>query len=154
MPFDVVGVKLDLDAAAVRRLGDAVAGDMLEAAGFILVADIKNSFSGGGGEYSEPASGETYYRGVNNDIEHVASAPGQPPAVDTGRLRASIDSVRPSGEPRVLIGTPFDYAAYMEFGTKRIKPRPFFRPAVYRYYGNNNLALKAARWLKARGRLR
>ena len=154
MPYDVVGVKLELDNAAIKRVGDAAAVDILEAAGMILVADIKNSFSGGGGEYSEPAKGNTYYKGVNNDIEHVASAPGQPPAVDTGRLRASVDSVRPAGEPRVLVGTPVDYAPFLEFGTSRMKPRPLWRTVIYRYHGNNNLAYKAARHLKARGRLR
>lgn len=84
----------------------------------------------------------------------MASAPGQPPAVDTDRLRASLDMVMMPGEPRALIGTPVDYAPFLEFGTSRMKPRPLWRTVIYRYHGNNNLAYKAARHLKARGRLR
>lgn len=154
MPYDVIGARIVLDDPAIKRLGEATARDMVESAAQIIVADAKGSFTGGGGEYGEPAKGNEYPKGVNGDIVHVASAPGQPPAVDTGRLRASLDMVMMPGEPRALIGTPVDYAPFLEFGTSRMKPRPLWRTVIYRYHGNNNLAYKAARHLKARGRLR
>ena len=53
----------------------------LVAIGLQLERDIKVSMTTG--------TGRTYRRG---NIVHVASAPGQPPAVDTGRLRASIST--------------------------------------------------------------
>ncbi|GBF05847.1 hypothetical protein DAERI_060107 [Deinococcus aerius] len=75
-------------------------------------------------ELSRPGSGRTYGR-------HVASAPGDPPAVDTGRLRQSMTALQiKRGHWRV--GTNVEYAIYLEFGTRRIAPRPFFRPAVAR----------------------
>ena len=157
MPYDVIGARIVLDDPAIKRLGEATARDMVESAAQIIVADAKGSFTGGGGEYGEPAKGNEYPKGVNGDIVHVASAPGQPPAVDTGRLRANLDMVMMPGEPRALIGTPVKpYAVYMEFGTPggKIKPRPYFRPAIYRYHGNNKLAYKAARHLRAIGRMR
>ena len=154
MPYDVIGVRIMLDDPAIKRLGEATARDMVESAAQIIVADAKGSFTGGGGEYGEPAKGNEYPKGVNGDIVHVASAPGQPPAVDTGRLRANLDMVMMPGEPLALIGTPVDYAPFLEFGTSRMKPRPLWRTVIYRYHGNNNLAYKAARHLKARGRLR
>ena len=154
MPYDVIGVRIMLDDPAIKRLGEATARDMVESAAQIIVADAKGSFTGGGGEYGEPAKGNEYPKGVNGDIVHVASAPGQPPAVDTGRLRANLDMVMMPGEPRALIGPPVDYAPFLEFGTSRMKPRPLWRTVIYRYHGNNNLAYKAARHLKARGRLR
>ena len=52
--------------------------------GFQIEADIKRSFG--------PGTGREYKRGKNKDIVHIASAPGEPPAVDTGRLRASIST--------------------------------------------------------------
>lgn len=63
---------------------------------------------------------------------HRASKPGEPPAPDTGALRDSIevDVMRsPSGmDMEVLTRDP--KARYLEYGTRRMKPRPFFRPAM------------------------
>ena len=82
---------------------------------------------------------------------HWSSAPGTPPAVDTGRLRSSItfqcsdgkgdagsageDGVgRPSAQPlkpAVVIGTNVTYAPYLELGTSKMAARPFLRPALW-----------------------
>jgi HK97 gp10 family phage protein len=61
---------------------------------------------------------------------HQASAPGEAPASDTGRL---VQSIRVDFQPnalagRVVAGT--DYAKKLEFGTVKIAPRPFMTPAV------------------------
>ena len=154
MPYETIGVKFVLDEATTRRLGAHAATLALEAAGKVFVSDIKSAFTSAGAEGSKQATGRIYYRGVNNDIVHQASAPGQAPAVDTGRLRANIDSVMMPGNQRVLIGTPEDYAPYLEFGTSRIKPRPFFRPAVYRYRGNNDLMKKVVYQLRVTGKVK
>lgn len=63
---------------------------------------------------------------------HRASAPGQPPATDTGRLAASIrEELRRDAQGLVeVIGTNVSYAAYLERGTRNIAPRPFLRPAL------------------------
>jgi HK97 gp10 family phage protein len=71
-------------------------------------------------------SGHTYTR---RGIQHTASAPGEPPASDTGRL---IQSVRVDHQPNSLvavIGVGTKYAAMLEFGTQTMKPRPAFMPA-------------------------
>lgn len=60
------------------------------------------------------------------------SAPGHPPAVRTGRLRASI-TWRPGQDavsPYVDIGTAVVYAPYVELGTSNMAARPFLRPAL------------------------
>lgn len=73
---------------------------------------------------SQKGSGRTYRRG---GTVHQASAPGEPPALDTGTLRRSTSfEVRPSAngaEGRVTVSAA--YAANLEFGTARIRPRPF-----------------------------
>jgi phage gpG-like protein len=68
---------------------------------------------------------------------HVASRPGDPPAVDTNALRGSI-SWEWDG-PNVRVGSDMEKAAWLEYGTVgpefaggRIKPRPFMRPSVER----------------------
>ena len=74
-------------------------------------------------------------------------------AIDTGRLRGSIthatkdgvsrvrhsnskgagqhDAVsRPHSEYEVWIGTNVEYAPYVEYGTRKMSPRPYLRPAL------------------------
>lgn len=51
----------------------------------------------------------------------------------TGNLRRSIhpDITEATKDRTVIeIGTDVEYAAYMEFGTARIAPRPYLRPAL------------------------
>lgn len=70
---------------------------------------------------SQPGSGATYGN-------HTASSPGEPPAVDTGRLRNSIDHA--IGADHVDVGSSVAYAPYLEYGTSRMAARPFMRPAI------------------------
>ena len=62
------------------------------------------------------------------------------PVVRTGRLRSSITGLvdAPLGSPRVVLraggstsGTDVDYAEFVEFGTRYIKPRLFLGRAVH-----------------------
>lgn len=74
-----------------------------------------------------PRSGRVYTR---RGVSHKASAPGEPPAPDTGRLRQSL---RTEYNRELLMGTAIASTAYaqaLEFGTSRIAPRPFMRPAL------------------------
>lgn len=63
---------------------------------------------------------------------HVASAPGHPPATDTGRLANDIRSeLLLDSEGLVeVIGVTVDYGDDLELGTRDIEPRPFLRPAL------------------------
>lgn len=74
-----------------------------------------------------PKTGRIYRR---RGIEHQASAPGESPASDTGRL---VGSIRTAYDHENLSGTvnaSTNYAAYLEYGTKKMEPRPFMRPAL------------------------
>lgn len=64
-----------------------------------------------------------------------ASAPGESPAVRTGRLRQSFYMIiTPSGlgTYQVEIKTNILYADDLEYGTERVEPRPFIEPAIQR----------------------
>lgn len=66
-------------------------------------------------------------RGAGTRI-HRASAPGQPPAEDTGRTYRDIHVRRMGkGTWRVRFGGA---AGYLEFGTSRMRERPFIVPAI------------------------
>lgn len=63
---------------------------------------------------------------------HRASAPGMPPASDTGQLLASIGH-RILVEDTVIGRVYADkvYALYLEHGTRYMAPRPFLVPALH-----------------------
>jgi HK97 gp10 family phage protein len=60
--------------------------------------------------------------------KHQASAPGEPPATDTGTLVRSIESKRE--ELTAWVWTEEAYGKFLEFGTRHIAPRPWLTPAV------------------------
>jgi HK97 gp10 family phage protein len=76
-------------------------------------------------------SGETYEK-YNPRRTHVASAPGQPPATDTGFLVSSIYSEVgvDRGDIVGMVRASAPYAIFLEFGTMNMAARPFFEPAL------------------------
>ena len=107
---------LDRLAGAERRRAQQ---DGLEAGIRVVETHVKV-------ELQTPGSGEVYTRGSRS---HRASAPGQPPAIDTGNLINSIEvgDVTPT---QATLGVGAEYAEYLEFGTSRMEARPFLRPAM------------------------
>jgi len=77
---------------------------------------------------------KSYYTN-NKSTPHHPSMPDNPPAPDTGNLRESIryEVGKESGEVYGIVGsTQLDpnYAVYTEYGTKKMFPRPWLRPAM------------------------
>ncbi len=74
-------------------------------------------------------SGRTYKR---RTVFHRASAPGEAPASDTGRLVNSIHAnMAGPGEAVAIAGSASVlYARMLEFGTRLMAARPFFFPAL------------------------
>lgn len=59
------------------------------------------------------------------------SSPGDPPAVVTGNLRASLTVARiRQALWEMRVGA--EYSSYLEYGTPKMAARPFLRPAVWR----------------------
>lgn len=126
-----------LDAFSKQAVGQMPA--VLWAAALSLEVAVKQ-------ELSKPGSGRLYRRRSRRgriavararrrapkaSEFHRASAPGEPPAPDTGTLRNSIHTARRG--TRVTVGTPVDYAPPLEFGGIHLKRRPFMRPAFERW---------------------
>ncbi len=93
---------------------------------------------------SQPKSGKVYKR---RSVSHRASAAGEAPANDTGRLAGSI-GVFPDLEKletEIGIKRPMvEYAAYLEFGTSRMDERPFVAPAGKQTREKNYQKIKKA----------
>lgn len=111
-PFRAANVR-----AAAGRLADQRAGLRAQELRTEIVEQL-----------SQPGRGREYRRG---NVTHRASAPGDPPAVDTGRLRQSL-GVQRIGNGHYRVGTNVEYAPLLEFGTRQMAARPFMRPAAER----------------------
>ena len=74
----------------------------------------------------QPKSGRVYkYRGRS----HRASAPGESPAIRSGKLFKSIRESFPNAQTGVIeVDAP--YAGFLEQGTKFTARRPFVAPAI------------------------
>lgn len=119
---------------ALRRMSDDIkdaVGKEVVATAVELRSDVVKSIQRG------PASGRTYKKS-NPTRTHTASAPGEPPMSDTGRLANSIEFDK-VGPLTATVGSNLDYALWLEYGTASMNfaggvggPRPFMRPAVER----------------------
>jgi HK97 gp10 family phage protein len=73
---------------------------------------------------------------IKRSKPHTASAPGEAPATDTGRLVNSINSTPAIQDGNELVATittakgGVKYAGWLEFGTSKIAARPFMFPAL------------------------
>ena len=92
--------------------------------------DAKDSIRGGS------KSGRIYQR---RTVTHRASAPGEAPANDTGRLlngiRTKLDTIKLAVEVLAFArdkAGKVNYAYELEFGNSRVAARPFLFPALER----------------------
>lgn len=100
----------------------------IQRASTLVENEAKKSIMKGG-------TGITYQK-YNPRRQHIASAPNEPPASDTGFLVNSISSnvTRKTNSVVGQIIASAPYAPYLEFGTKEMLekggPRPFMQPAL------------------------
>ena len=111
----------------------------MKKAALVVERDVKTHFTTDGTGRSS--------RRTKTGKRHFASLPGQPPAVDTGVLRASImgqakiEGIGITGKvgpdidhirAEAPAGTDVEYGYYLELGTKKMKARPYLRPSLRR----------------------
>ncbi len=89
---------------------------------------------------SQPGHGRTYKRG---SVVHRASAPGEPPARDTGTGARSIGWTR-KGPLRWALGAGSIVMLWMERGTRFIDPRPWVHESLRRALPKMRAAIRRA----------
>ncbi len=76
-------------------------------------------------QLSQPGSGKIYG-------DHQASAPGEPPAPDSGTTRESTNGeiVNRGGNIKAIVSVDGENAEALEIGTENIEPRPFLSTVI------------------------
>ena len=89
---------------------------------------------------SQHGTGRIYAKSRPRRV-HQASAPGEPPAVDLGHLRASVGHEVGHDEDGLYAewGTGLAIGTYLELGTRHIEPRPFIRPSLPAAAGDSEI---------------
>lgn len=120
-------VHVEFDLALIDRLAmeaaeKGVRAATLEAEGILKAQILTGS-----------RSGRIYSRGKNRT--HQASAPGEAPVTDYGTLRNSITTevLRGANEVRGIVTINTEYAAALELGTERMRPRPYLSRLINEY---------------------
>lgn len=113
--------KLDKATADIQKAVAVELDKALYASAQQVVTEAKKSVLEGG------KSGRVYKR---RTVIHQASAPGEAPASDTGRLVNSLHAEAGQGEALAIAGgSSVVYANMLEFGTSKMAARPFMFPA-------------------------
>lgn len=116
---DPLRFTVDVSPNTAQQIGDQ-AGPILRAMAAGIVGEMKRLMS-------LPKSGRAYRRG--RQAIHIASAPGEAPAIDTGNLMGSINfGMQSPTMAEVTVNA--EYAAYLEFGTIRMAARPYVEPSL------------------------
>jgi HK97 gp10 family phage protein len=79
------------------------------------------------------APGSRVYQDIIRRAIKVQNGARRRAAVDTGRLRSSINVTAPvvrDGASGARIGTNVEYAIYVEKGTRYMRARPYLEPAL------------------------
>lgn len=116
---DPLRFEVEVDSQVVDDL-QGQASPVIRAMASGIVGEMKRLMS-------LPKTGRAYRQG--RTAIHIASAPGEAPAVDMGTLTNSINMDMPTlTSARISINA--DYAAYLEYGTRFMQPRPYVTPAI------------------------
>lgn len=118
----MINIKITLSKNYAKRLAQAT-DQALEAIRNVIIAGVlkidreaKILIDRG------PKTGRMYGK-------HQASAPGEAPATDTGRLVKSITWQTLRQGLAADVGSPLPYAVFLEEGTSKMAARPWLRPA-------------------------
>lgn len=84
--------------------------------------------------------------GAKGRRRHIPSPPGSPPNADTGRLSASYTTSLQIAGPRIAarIVAGVRYALWLEFGTRKMQPRPHLLPRFREYLPTHRDGLRKA----------
>jgi len=126
--------------AFLEKFADEVADGLdgvADTTGLLVKSDIQKGYhahASAGKVYTHEILGQMpnghLIKGKRRAKPHVASAPGFAPNSDTGDLAKfiAVEKTEPGVREVAPYGFASKYGAYLEWGTKKILPRPLWRP--------------------------
>ena len=114
--------------AKVKRLDWGIQASVIAALRG-LATPIENDIKS---ELRRPKSGEVRTR-YRPERQVKVSRPYEPPAKDLGMLVNSVEVEVDPSQFNLVISASAPYARELEYGTKKMLPRPFLRPALTRW---------------------
>lgn len=119
-----MSVKLTIKRSRfIKALEEKYSEEELNKIIFSAANDIRNEIIQ---SLAASKSGRVYTKA--NGVEHRASAAGEPPATDTGKLKSSI--VAKEENLRATVEANTEYAKRLEYGDTTMAARPFMHPAA------------------------
>lgn len=124
MKVDIIANTIPTKVKGLRRAGKAALFE------FVEDLTLKTHEQAVRGVQRGPASGRVYQK-YNPRRTHQASAPGEYPMSDTGRLASSIRFELPTNQkkPEGVVGTNLLYGKYLELKPSTMGGRPWLLPA-------------------------
>ncbi len=124
MSVEITGVK-ELEksmAALAKKYGQETVKGAMEAGQLVRTTAIKS--------IQDISHGDTVqrYRSNGNSYSHIASKEGDAPNTDTSALASSVQVDATANY--VFVGSSLNYAAWLEFGTRRMGAHPWLNPAL------------------------
>jgi len=115
-------MKVNWDTKDFMRQVERERKSALTKAALLVVRSVKDSFGSSG-----------IPNATKKQRESSVSAPGEPPHVQTGFLKKNI-AYELVGNDTAHVGANKDvkYAYWLEYGTPKMKARPYLRPALIR----------------------
>lgn len=107
----------------ILRNYDKQVQQIIKVGGQMVMNDAKASI------HSHGSSGRTYQK-YNPRRTHTASSEGNPPNTDTGYLANNIYLEIDANGMGAEVESRAEYSEYLEFGTSKMRPRPFLQPAL------------------------
>ena len=112
----MIRIKVDDDTPELFGKLEKAISRFVRKSALYVEGELKSSIA-------EPKSGNEYKR--KGGKVHVASAPGESPASDSSNYIGSIQTII-ENSLEAKVGTPVEYALYLEEGTSDIEPRPLW----------------------------
>ena len=123
-----VDVNLEGISELFAQLGDLEGKSNQVLSGLINRTVIETQREAKIGIQRGPKTGRVYKR---RSVSHQASAPGEYPATDAGRLASSVwMNLSTPQHLEGSVGTNILYGPHLEFGTSRMAARPWLMPSL------------------------
>lgn len=123
-------MSISVKVVRAKRSPKGVTSDFKAALGRVIASGVQDTMNTAKQSIHAHSSGGKTYQKYNPKRTHTASAAGNPPNTDTGYLANNIHMVMDADGMGGSVESKADYSGFLEFGTSKMKARPYLQPAL------------------------